>query len=287
MSSFPFIPVSDDSSLSFALQCEKIHNERQDRHISMTSRKESSIFDTVYTTIKNKILHLEFRPGKPISVATLADALQVSRTPVHDAILKLSNENLIDVFPKSGSRVSLIDIKRTEDERFIRKALELSAIREMFYNYDESYLSTMETCIKEHELAFKENRYIDTLYWDSQFHFQIFRCIHKEYCWEIGTRYSANEYRVRLLAEKAIATTQEFVLQNHRDIVRFLRDRNLDAVLQIEEQHLARITTEITTLVAAYPALFTTANDTSIPQKIRTKEDFTENFLDTIQPIGK
>lgn len=263
----------------------KYRKNRSVWHINMAT-EDATIFSTVYTAIKDKILHLEFKPGRSISTASLASALGVSRTPVHDAIMKLANENLIDVFPKSGSRVSLIDIKRTEDERFIRKSLELHAIREMLYFYDESYLKEMENCIDNQEKAFRNKKLIETIAWDNQFHFQIFRCIHKEYCWEISKQYSANEFRVRLLAEKAIVSTQESVLQNHRDIVRFLRSRDIDSVLKIEGQHLERITTEITRLVAAFPDIFTTGvNDRSIPAKIRTKDSYDENFLETVMPI--
>lgn len=247
-------------------------------------KEDKTLTINVYEIIKGKILNLEFRPGKSLSVATIADSLGMSRSPVHDAIMKLASENLVDVFPKSGSRVSLIDIKRTEDERFIRKSLELNAIHDMFYSFDETYLSTMEECIAEHEKAFKEKRYIDTLYWDGQFHSQIFKCIHREYCWEICNQYSANEYRVRLLAEKAIATTKESVLQNHRDIVRFLHNRDLEAVLKVEEQHLARISSEITILVASFPSIFTTTNNiAATPLNIRAKEDYNENFFDSVK----
>lgn len=244
-----------------------------------------SVCENVYNTLKRKILYLEFRPGRALSVANLAELLHVSRTPVHDAILKLSEENLIDVFPKSGSRVSLIDIKKTEDERFMRKSMEMAALREMFYNYNESYVQKMEDCIVKHEKAFREKRYVDTLYWDGQFHSQIFACIGREYCWKICNQYSANEYRVRLLAQKGIKATQEAVLQNHRDLTAFLKARNLQAALNIEEQHLTRISTEITTLVASYPKLFTSTNPTSSPAKIRSKEENDENFLENLVTI--
>ena len=247
---------------------------------------ESSLFSSVYENIKTKILHLEYRPGRPLSVATLAESLGVSRTPVHDAIIKLSNESLVDVFPKSGSRVSLIDIKRTEDERFIRKSLELSAIKEMFYYFDETYLVKMEQCIQEHEKAFKEGRLIDTLYWDGQFHSQIFASIGKEYCWQVSMQYQANEFRVRLLAEKAIVTTQESVIQNHLDMVKFLRERNLNAVLEIADQHLSRIYSELARLVVAMPELFTRDTANIAPSgRVRAKEDYNENFLETIEHI--
>lgn len=247
-------------------------------------KDNNSVFDTVYNTLKNKILQLYFKPGRSISVASIAASMNVSRTPVHDAIMKLSNENLIEVFPKSGSRVSLIDIKRTEDERFMRKSMELSALKEMFFNYNESYVDIMETCIEKQEKAFKEKRYVDTLFWDGKFHSQIFKCAGRYYCWQIISQYSANDYRVRLLAEKAITSTQEAVIQNHKDIVRFLRNRNMEAALQIEEQHLSRIIGEIAILVAEYPKIFTNTDNKTTPDKIRTKYDSDDNFLSSIIP---
>lgn len=243
---------------------------------------DSSIFKKTYNTIKDKILHLEYRPGQSISIASIAESLGVSRTPVHDALVKLSTENLIDMFPQSGSRVSLIDIKKCDDERFLRKALEIYALQDMFYAYDESYLKEMEKCIVEQKKAFQENRLIDVIYWDDNFHRQIFKCIGREYCCDISHMYSANEYRVRLLALKAINSTQDVTLHNHNDIIRFIRSRDLKALISVEEQHLSRIAREITVLVAEYPNLFTSSNSEEVPQNIRAKKEYNENFLETI-----
>ena len=42
--------------------------------------------------------------------------LQVSRSPVRDALMKLSGDNLVDIFPQKGTRVSPIDLKQVEEE---------------------------------------------------------------------------------------------------------------------------------------------------------------------------
>ena len=63
-------------------------------------------------------------PGEAISEAEIALAYGVSRTPVREAILKLSDEGLLDIFPQSGIFVSRIPIAALPEAIIIRKALE-------------------------------------------------------------------------------------------------------------------------------------------------------------------
>lgn len=64
------------------------------------------------------------RPGDVISEADIALTYGVSRTPVREAILKLADEGLLDVFPQSGIFVSRIPLAALPEAIIIRKALE-------------------------------------------------------------------------------------------------------------------------------------------------------------------
>ena len=111
-------------------------------------KEKNTISNRVYSILKNRIYNLEYRPGRSLSVATLAQELDVSRSPVRDALLHLGQEELVQIFPQSGTRVSLINIHRMEEERFLRKSLELNALQEMFYDSNILILDEMEACIQ-------------------------------------------------------------------------------------------------------------------------------------------
>ncbi|MET4575753.1 GntR family transcriptional regulator [Ottowia thiooxydans] len=67
-------------------------------------QRETSTF-VAYSRIKQLILDNELAPGAQVLEQTLADQLGLSRTPVRDALTRLSQEGLLEVVPRHGIRV--------------------------------------------------------------------------------------------------------------------------------------------------------------------------------------
>jgi len=78
----------------------------------------------IHSDLRAELVSLQRRPGEPISEAEIALAYGVSRTPVREAILKLSDEGLLEIFPQSGIFVSRIPVGELPEAIIIRKALE-------------------------------------------------------------------------------------------------------------------------------------------------------------------
>jgi len=69
----------------------------------------------IYSLIKEKIVSGSFLPGQRLNVRNLADILHISTTPVRDALLKLSNEGFVEVFPRRGFFVKALSEKEVLD----------------------------------------------------------------------------------------------------------------------------------------------------------------------------
>src|SRR6195952_3451211 len=78
----------------------------------------------IYSDLRAELLSLARRPGEAISEAEIALSYGVSRTPVREAILKLSDEGLLEIYPQSGIFVSHIPIAALPEAIIVRKALE-------------------------------------------------------------------------------------------------------------------------------------------------------------------
>jgi GntR family transcriptional regulator, rspAB operon transcriptional repressor len=83
----------------------------------------------IYSDLRTELVSLRRRPGEPISEAEIALSYGVSRTPVREAILKLSDEGLLEIFPQSGIFVSRIPVAALPEAIIIRKALEETTAR--------------------------------------------------------------------------------------------------------------------------------------------------------------
>jgi len=247
--------------------------------------KKKSISGNVYKTLKSRIYNLEYRPGRSLSVASLSKELEISRSPVRDALQHLAQENLVQIFPKSGTRVSLINIHLMEEERFVRKSLELSALKEMFYDSTTPILEAMEESIERQKSIDFKNDLINFLKEDDAFHKLIFKSINKEDCWGLAKNFTPNEHRVRLLIDKSIIKSNENIIQNHLDLFNAIKARNIESALAVDSKHLGKINYEIVTLMSNYPDLFeadSSKSNSPVPSKIRDVVSGNENFLNTI-----
>lgn len=83
----------------------------------------------IYSELRSELVSLQRRPGEAISEAEIALAYGVSRTPVREAILRLSDEGLVEIFPQSGIIVSRIPLAALPEAILIRKALEETTAR--------------------------------------------------------------------------------------------------------------------------------------------------------------
>jgi DNA-binding GntR family transcriptional regulator len=83
----------------------------------------------IYADLRAELVSLARRPGDVISEGEIALSYGVSRTPVREAILKLSDEGLVEIFPQSGINVSRIPIAALPEAIVIRRALEQTTAR--------------------------------------------------------------------------------------------------------------------------------------------------------------
>src|SRR4051794_23249006 len=83
----------------------------------------------VYEQLREMILSLKLTPGTALSRADLQRQFRLSSTPVRDALMRLEEAGLVEVFPQSGTIVSLIDVPLAQQAQFLRRAIEQEAVR--------------------------------------------------------------------------------------------------------------------------------------------------------------
>jgi DNA-binding GntR family transcriptional regulator len=107
----------------------------------------------VYSDLRAQLLSLERRPGEAISEAEIALSYGVSRTPVREAILKLSDEGLLEIFPQSGIIVSRIPLAALPEAIIIRKALEETTARLAAERATSSQILALRTILQRQREA--------------------------------------------------------------------------------------------------------------------------------------
>lgn len=89
---------------------------------------EGSLSQRVYLSLRQAILALDYAPGALLRKGDICAALGVSRSPVSEAVTRLSGEGLVTVQPQSGTFVARFSMVEIRESAFLREALELAAV---------------------------------------------------------------------------------------------------------------------------------------------------------------
>lgn len=84
-----------------------------------------------YDSVKDRILTGDFPAGELLSEVEVAHELAVSRTPVHEAFLRLAAEDLLRLIPRRGAVVVPVPPREAVDVLEVRRALETAAARRL------------------------------------------------------------------------------------------------------------------------------------------------------------
>jgi len=116
---------------------------------------DKSKAERVYRELRRRIRELTLPPGAPLRKEEIALEMGVSRAPVSEAIARLADEALVDVFPQHGSFVAPIRAEDVRESLFIRTALEVEAIRRVTQAADAGLMAQMEENMATQESAMK------------------------------------------------------------------------------------------------------------------------------------
>ncbi|MBF6181939.1 GntR family transcriptional regulator [Nocardia otitidiscaviarum] len=107
--------------------------------------------DRTYEALKLAIFRNQLTPGTALSVPELARQLEVSRTPVREAVQRLIYEGLATHISHRGAQVSKVDIADLRQLYVVRELLEGLAARLATERLDTAGLSTLREIIADHE----------------------------------------------------------------------------------------------------------------------------------------
>ena len=132
-----------------------------------------ALSEQVYQVVRGLIVSGRMRPGEAVVEAALATKLGVSRTPVREALKRISDEGLVDVFAQSGTFIAPISRKALEEAYVIRTALEAESASRAAGRLTSAMAEAFEDNIAAHELAISRQRFGDAIRLDDMFHRMI------------------------------------------------------------------------------------------------------------------
>jgi len=129
-------------------------------------------------------MNLQLPPGSVLNENELSEILQVSRTPVHEAIIKLKAEYLVTVYPQSASKVSLIDLEILKEGLFLRTTVEPAILNQIAGKITMEELRPLKQNLENQLNAIESQEPIDTFFHlDDDFHHIMYNLANKPKTW--------------------------------------------------------------------------------------------------------
>ena len=216
---------------------------------------------TIYETIRRDIVRMRLRPGERLSENELGLRFGTSRTPVREAIVRLVDDGLIEVWPQRGTFVSRISLRAIKRARFVRNALELGIIREAAeHGLPEVALKEAERAIAEQREAGNDpNRFTDA---DDKFHRTFANAIGYGDIWSIVESQKTQFDRIRFLSLPDV-TPVDLLIGQHRIILDAVTARDADTAEKTLRLHLSIVVETTVALMRTNPDLINDDADES------------------------
>jgi DNA-binding GntR family transcriptional regulator len=209
------------------------------------NRAAKSLVDSAYEQIRQRMLDNAWPPGYRALEQEVAETLGMSRTPVHEALLRLHNEGLVEVIPRHGMRVLPVSPNDMREIYQILTALECMAAELLASRKPaEKDLKPLIDATKAMDKALKAN---DLEAWaaaDERFHAQLVELAGNRQLQATVLNYWDRAHRARMftlrLRPKPVNSTKE-----HMQMVERLRAGDAAGAAAVTRAHRERASREL------------------------------------------
>lgn len=199
--------------------------------------RQQPMREQIYTLLRDRLLTGAIRPGALIDEKAIAAGLNISRTPVHEAVKRLSDENLIVVVAQSATRAAPLDKDHIEEAYLIRRALEMESAAQAALRINQAHVDKLTAIVDLQAQAIELQHYARAIELDDDFHHCIASISHLHRLWRTIEISKAQLDRCRHIMLPCIGEG-ETTLSHHRRIIAALNTGDSDNAWSAMRNHL-------------------------------------------------
>lgn len=185
--------------------------------------------------IRNAIQNGFYQPGEVVSQRRIGEDLNLSVTPIREAIIQLAGSGLIERHSHHSIKVKDVDAERLSDIYHVRLLLELDAIRLAFRNIEKSTIAELKLVNSNLKQLIKSTELETINSLDRQFHYIVFSQAQNEAlisCIEY-VKSSFSFYALWSKPKRLAASVAE-----HSQFIARLEDGDLKGCIEAHRKHL-------------------------------------------------
>lgn len=203
------------------------------------SNKKENLVNKVYDYVLNMILTQEIKCGERIPETMIVDKLNISRTPIREALRRLANSGIIKIYPKRFAEVITFTEQDVKDLGFIRIMLDTMAAQLAVINGSNADFAKLKELTDVCMAKEKEGDRLTSINLDCEFHMMLSKIA--------GNPFLINMQKdlylkVELLLSTTLTSTQDRTdsINHHYEIIEMLYKRDSEGIIAAIYDHLAK-----------------------------------------------
>ena len=232
---------------------------------------DGSMADQVYRLFHGFIVNLYLVPNQFLSEKEVAAVLNISKTPVREAFIRLAEEGLLTTIPKRGTYVTPIDIYRAFEGFFIRISLESACAERLIEMGDRADLSALSDVLDRQRQHIRHRDYDSFYILDNQFHSAMFVAAGLPHAKRLVESAKSEVDRIKALKSLyRVCRAEEELYDEHISIYQAIISGDADRAVREIRNHLTGINEQIQEIPKSERLwrLFNTVNNYAKPVRI-------------------
>ncbi|HJE19800.1 MAG TPA: GntR family transcriptional regulator [Aliicoccus persicus] len=197
--------------------------------------KNRTLKDRISDLVRNAVLSGNF-PREFITERELSEQLQVSRTPLREAMYELINEDLIEFRPRKGYRIKPHDKSEVEQIFKLRFVIEREIVETLIKNVTDKDIEYLKKLVNEQEEIMSHDR-LEFIKIDKEFHRYLFRISELDLFLKSYDQFHNLTILIGFQAIQKIGR-MKVVLDEHRLIIEMLEKKDREGLINAIQSHL-------------------------------------------------
>lgn len=227
-----------------------VEAEKVDEKEKQTHRRGFGV-STVYETLRNEIIELTLAPGSPIDELQLSERFSLSRTPIREALVRLSAEGLITTLTNRATIVSQIDFLGLPEFFDALTLMYRVTTRLAAAKHSGQDIERIRALQRDFEQAVEKRDALAMISTNRDFHVAIAQAGGNRHYVELFTRLLDEGRRIlRLYYSSFNDILPKQYIGEHEDMIQAIISRDIDKADQIARAHADQIVTQIRSYIA-------------------------------------
>jgi DNA-binding GntR family transcriptional regulator len=201
------------------------------------SFQKNNLHNRIFKTLRDRIVYMDYPPGKPLSEKEFCEEFKVSRTPLREAIKKLEEMKLVTVIPRYGTYVSSVDINEIRSAFEVKIKLEGLAGEAAAKRITADKLAEMKALIQEADVLLKNGGHRNLIEMDTRFHEIIYQATQNPILQEMLENLHGRCARLWNSALSGVIPIATIISQL-REIYSALESRDAEKAAKLMETHV-------------------------------------------------